>query len=129
MTKNELLALAKTLNIAGRHDMTKEQLQAAVDAETPSEDTLTGNYIYTAPFRIRLYSHVYTNPEAYDKLAPQAKKIFDFMKETKIVASGHAIVVAAVAAGKLKTTQDPAVLFAFYARKLEDAGIRLAAEK
>lgn len=128
MTRNELLAVAKTLNIAGRHDMSKDQLEVAVKAATPSEDTLTGNYIYTTPFRVRLYSHVYTNNEAYDKLAPQAKKIFDFMKDTKIVASGHEIVVAAVSAGKLKTTQDPAVLFAFYARKLENAGIRLAAK-
>lgn len=32
MTKNELLSVAKDLGIVGRHEMTKEALQAAVDA-------------------------------------------------------------------------------------------------
>lgn len=41
MTKNELLALAKILNITGRHEMTKEALQSAVSAqqgETQTQD-------------------------------------------------------------------------------------------
>jgi hypothetical protein len=147
MTKNELLATAKEMNIVGRHDMTKEELAAAIDAARDAEaeaeaeveeaheadksldgdemDFVGGNYVYTHPFRARLYGQIYLDEEAYAKLAPQAKKIFDFMSETKIVATGHDIVVAAVASGKLKTSQNPAVLFAFYARKLEDAGVRL----
>lgn len=140
MTKKELLALAKEAGVVGRHDMPKEGLakilgvdQDAAPVEAPveapsnasTEDHLTGNYIPTTPFRGRPYSVVHVNREAYDTLPPQAKKIFDFMVDSKIVSRGEDIVKAAVAAGYLKTQQDPAVLFAFYARKLENAGVRL----
>jgi hypothetical protein len=136
-TKKELLNIAKAMNIAGRYEMTKDELDraiaakskanhdAGVEAQASTEDNLTGGYIYTAPFQVRMYQHTYTNPEVYASLAPQAKKIFDFMAETKIIATGEQVVKSAIEAGKLKTAQNHAVLYAFYARKLEDAGIRL----
>lgn len=121
-TKKELLAIAKEINLVGRHNMTRDELDAAItEAQTLPE----GNYIPTTPWRGRPYSVFAKNEEVYATLPPQAKKIFDFMEETGITARGSKIVEAAIAAGYLKTTQDHAVLFAFYARKLEDAGIRL----
>ena len=125
MTKKELLAVATTLEITGRHDMSKDDLAAAVEAaQTAAAEA--GNYVYTAPFRERLYKVGRNSEKDYEALPPQAKKIFDFMSETGICDTGANIVKHAVAAGRLKTQQDPAVLYAFYARKLEDAGVTLA---
>jgi len=131
LNKKELLALAKDAGVVGRHDMTRDELYAALDLGAEAVEAVEavdflGNYVYTGPFRGRPYSYVRTNDEAYAKLAPQAKAIFDFMRDTKMVARGDQVVIAAVAAGVLKTTQNPAILFAFYARKLEVAGIKLS---
>lgn len=135
MTKKELLALAKEAGVKGRHEMSKEQLAemldfgADVESAEPAivqEAEYEGNYVYTPPFRGRLYTYAATVQEEYDSLPPQAKKIFDYMKASGVVAHGSTVVNNAVAEGYLKTQQDPAVLFAFYARKLEKAGIRLA---
>lgn len=150
LTKKELLALATSANIKGRHDMSKDQLIAALDfgADANDEDQATseaiveklldepktvqfdplaheGNYIPTKPFNQRVYGVIGKNQEAYDGLAPQAKAIYDFMSSTGFKGTGASIVNAAVAAGKLKTTQSADILFAFYARKLENAGIKL----
>ena len=124
LTKKELLDLAKNFGVVGRHEMSKEELDAAVKLAVASEQNV-GNYIYTLPFRPRMYHVVAKNDESHASLPPQAKSIFDFMQEAGFVGTGAAIVKAAVAAGKLKTAQDPATLYAFYARKLEDAGVRL----
>ena len=132
LTKKELLATAKEMNIVGRHEMSRDELSAAIEANRKSvqaidaSDEMFSNYVPTLPWRGRPYTFVSKNEEVYNTLPPQAKKIFDYMEETGIIARGDQIVEAAVEAGKLKTTQDHATLFAFYARKLETAGIRLA---
>ncbi len=133
LTKKELLALAKDLQIAGRHEMTRDALDAAVEAATKAlnaktqsiVDSLHGNFIPTKPFNVRRYSVVGKNEEAYNALPKQAKAIYDYMVAFPSPKTGHEIVNGAVAEGFLKTTQKGDVLFAFYARKLEDAGIRL----
>ena len=124
LTKKALLDLAKNFGVIGRHKMTKDDLDAAVKLAVAAQQNV-GNYEYTLPFRVRQYYVAAKNDEAHVSLPPQAKAIFNFMQETGFVGTGAAIVKAAVAAGKLKTAQDPATLYAFYARKLEDAGVRL----
>lgn len=121
LTKKELLAIAKTMSLTGRHEMSKEQLEAAVE----KANNQVGNYVRTAPYKVRVYAVTGFNEEAFNALPPQAKAIFKFMKEKQFHGHGKAIVEAAVNAGYLKTTQPADVLYAFYARKLEDAGVSL----
>lgn len=140
MTKKELLNLAKEAGVTGRHDMSKEQLIEALDFGADVEATETednaptlddqypGNYIPTPPYRARIYKHIGTNEEIYKVLPPQAKRIFDYMRDSEVADRGENIVKEAVQKGYLKTTQDKATLFAFYARRLEEAGICLFTE-
>jgi len=127
-TKKDLLATATQMNIVGRHDMSKEALAAAIADKTVTYDVTQhgGNFVRTMPYHGRRYEVIEKNQKAYDALAPQAKAIFDFMEKEEFVGRGDSIVAAAIAAGVLKSKQDHAVLFAFYARKLEDAGVTLA---
>lgn len=128
MTVKQLKARAKSLEIAGYGNMTKQQLIDAISAaEAPQLPAMrNGGFIKTPPWRARRYHVVGYNPDVYAKLPPQAKAIFDFMTQMPYPMTGAMIVSEAVAAGKLKTRQDPAVLYAFYARKLENAGVMLA---
>lgn len=127
-TKKELLTTATRMEIVGRHDMTKEELQIAIDEKTVNYDVTehVGNYVKTPPYTGRRYEVIEKNQEAYGVLAPQAKAIFDFMENEEFVGRGKEIVEAAIAAGVISTRQDGAILFAFYARKLEAAGVMLA---
>jgi hypothetical protein len=57
------------------------------------------------------------------KLPPQCAAILKFMKETNFRGTGPAIINAMIEKGLIQTRQEPAVLFAFYARKLESVGL------
>lgn len=121
-TKKELLAEATELNVAGRHDMTKLELLHAV-AEAKGEQI--DRYIPTKPYNTRVYGVVTFDKNGFQKLQPQAKQIFNFVRERDYKGTGKDIVKAAVNAGYIKTKAQPDVLFAQYARKLEKAGMQL----
>ena len=57
------------------------------------------------------------------KAPKQFLQILDFMIETGVKEQGAKIIEKMIEAGKIETRQNPAVLFAFYARKLEQCGV------
>lgn len=131
MTKSQLLETAKTMNITGRHDMTKAELERIIEEKTvnavSANDNRFSNYVKTNPWNKRFYCFSGTkNDEVYSSLPKQAKAMFDFVVDNEFVGIGKDIVDGAKSAGVLKTQQDSATLFAYYARKLEQSGLILA---
>lgn len=132
-TKKELLEVAASMNIVGRHDMVKEDLLAAIEeinrAKFEEGQGIEGNYVPTKPWVARVYGVAPGDrvEEVYAKLPPQAKQMFDFMEQTGFKGLGQSVAKATVEAGRMKTKQDMAILFAFYARRLEEAGMKLVA--
>lgn len=156
MTKKELLVAAKTLNIIGRHDMTKEALQAAVEAATPAkkvkksrkrstaERDANGNVIREGrnlsgniPFSKKYY---FLNMETIDtkenqlrvESAPnQVKLIVRWMLENDVTEPENAmrgihIVDGAKDDNVLVSKIGSAELFAYYRRVLETVGLEEA---
>jgi hypothetical protein len=150
MTKTELLKLAAAANIVGRHDMTKAQLEAALDfgtevpelaaIETAIFDAVTSTETTPAkaPRRVRTGNsgNLPYQPKQYalreinlDKAPKQIRGIFAFMQKHALLEingrslSGPAIAQGAVDEGYLVTKSDPAVIFAYYAREMERRGM------
>jgi nucleoid DNA-binding protein len=151
MTKKELLTLATKYEIKGRHDMTKDQLQSAINAvaeevvgQEIAEETFgeletseakkpvlrkgrnpSGNI----PWKPKFYMFNGTNneaqAEAFAKLPKQARNILTFMKEElSFGQQGKFIVESAIGTGYLKPTPImPDALFAYYAKKMQAAGM------
>jgi hypothetical protein len=143
-TKNELLATAKTLNIAGRHDMDKATLEVAIQTEI---DRLTAIAVAevnkpktrtSAPRRIRTGNsgNLPYQPKQYalreihlEGACKQIRGIFSFMQAHDLLEingrslSGPTIAQGAVDEGYLTTKSDPAVIFAYYAREMERRGL------
>lgn len=117
--------IAKSLNIVGRHMLPKNDLVIAIQREQTVQHGVDHAYVFTKPYTTRHYGAVTKNEKVYATLPKQAKQIFDFLASTGFKGTGNNIVNAAVEKGFLKTTQKGDVLFAFYARKLETAGVRL----
>lgn len=82
--------------------------------------------VAVAEVKISKRVRVYSAGEAvvYEvKMPVQLKQIVDFLVETKFKGTGTEIIEKMIEAGKITTRQNPAVLFAFYARRLEGMGI------
>lgn len=150
MSKNDLLARAKTLNIVGRHEMSKEDLETAVrqremiksNVESVKSDVaaskgkkLTKNTNLNLPWQRKYY---YLNVRAYElrkeivaKAPAQVQLILKSMIEEGIVdeentAMGVDIASAAISRGGLKTKIEPKVLFAYYRKDMEKLGLTFA---
>lgn len=143
-TKTELLTTAKTLNIAGRHDMDKAALEVAIQTEvdrltaiavaevnTPKTHTSAPRRVRTGnsgnlPYQPKQYALSEMNLEGACK---QIRGIFAFMQRHALLEingrslSGPAIANGAVEEGYLATKSDPAVIFAYYAREMERRGM------
>ena len=143
-TKTELLAIAKTLNIAGRHDMDKVTLEVAVQTEI---DRLTAiavaevnkpkTHTSAKPARrIGRSSNLPYQPKQYalreihlEGACKQIRGIMAFMQAHALLEingrslSGPSIAQGAVDEGYLVTKSDPAVIFAYYAREMEARGM------
>lgn len=98
----------------------------STDTNGHSFDPFEGNFIYTKPWRQRHYRVVGFNKEAYDGAPPQCKAIYDYMKKHNVSDIGAKIVTGAIKHGYIKTRQKPEILYAYYARKLENIGVSLA---
>lgn len=142
-TKTELLATAKSLNIAGRHDMDKATLEAAVTAEYARLTAIAIAEVNkpkttSAPRRIRTGNsgNLPYQPKQYalreihlEGACKQIRGIFAFMQAHALLEingrslSGPTIAQGAVDEGYLTTKSDPAVIFAYYAREMERRGL------
>lgn len=148
MSKNDLLARAKALNIVGRHDMTKEDLEIAVrqremiKANTESvkeEKTVAKGKKYVKntnlPWKRKYY---YLDVRAYELKGPsvaQAPNQVQLLLKSMVAAGftspensamGTTIASTAIAAGGLKTKIEPHVLFAYYRKDMERLGLIFA---
>jgi hypothetical protein len=137
MTTKELLARAKDLGITGRHDMTKEDLETAVRQKEMIKQTKpTRNLVKRTniPWRRKFYfldmDNYLAREDAVKKAPTQVQLILKSMvaRETTSVDNsemGDMICQNAIADG-LKTKITPRVLYAYYARTLEDLGVVFA---
>ena len=69
---------------------------------------------------------IYKMGETYTPLAKmplQLKQIAEYLQSTGMSGTGSQIIIRMIDDGMIVTKQDPAVLFAFYARKLETMGM------
>lgn len=148
MSKNDLLARAKALNIVGRHDMTKEDLETAVRQREMIEANKTAAKQDVAaskgkklvkntnlPWKRKFY---FLNVRAYElrseivKKAPaQVQLILKSMIEAgttnaESAAMGTEIASYAIIKGGLKTKIEPHVLFAYYRKEMEKLGLEFA---
>lgn len=57
------------------------------------------------------------------KMPKQLQQILTFLATSKFKGTGAQIIEQMIAENKIETKQNPAVLFAFYARRLESLGI------
>ena len=147
MSKNDLLARAKALNIVGHHDMSKEDLETAVRQREMIEANKTAAKQDVAeakgkrlvkntniPWRRKFY---FINVRAYELKAELVKKApnqVQLMLKSMVEAGtvdaessqmGTTIASAAIAAG-LKTKIEPHVLFAYYRKDMERLGLEFA---
>lgn len=150
MSKNDLLARAKSLNIIGRHDMSKEDLEIAVrqremiasNVEAVKEEKaaskgkkLTKTTNLNLPWQKKYY---YLNVRAYElrkeivaKAPAQVQLLLKSMiaegtVDEENAAMGVDIASAAIQNGGLKTIIEPRVLFAYYREKMEKLGLTFA---
>ena len=142
MSKNDLLARAKSLNIVGRHDMTKEDLETAVrqremiEAQKETKPTkLVKKTNLNLPWQRKYY---YLSVRVYELKADLVKKqpaqvqlILKAMVEAGMVdeenaAMGVDIASEAIRNGGLKTKIEPHVLFAYYRAAMERVGLIFA---
>lgn len=150
MSKNDLLARAKALNIVGRHEMTKEDLETAVrqremiaaNVESVKEDKaaskgrkLVKKTNLNLPWRRKYY---YINVRVYElkaELVATMPSQVQLMLKSMIAEGtvdeenaemGTAIASAAISRGGLKTKIEPHVLFAYYRSKMERVGLVFA---
>lgn len=118
-TKKELLARAKEINLTGRHDMTKDQLEAALNKANGKNPH--GN----KPFQYKVYGFS-GKINVSGKLAPQKQGILIAAAELTQRQGGYIgreCVAYAKSKGYIKSGSDDAVLYAYYARELEALGV------
>ena len=113
--KNEVAAVAVAKRLADEVFVQVEATEAAVEATEAAVEAKVKK-------TFRFYK-AGPNVDLSAKLPPQAKAILKFMKETNFRGTGPAIINAMLEKGLIQTRQEPAVLFAFYARKLETVGL------
>lgn len=127
MTKKQLLDIAKKLKIQGRHDMSKEQLEAAIKSKGKN-GTRRGKPITTKQFEegtqspVRSWNKVRTR-SVEDKLPPQLSGLLACAakhegKEFTLKSLGE----TAVREGFVRTNQDPARIAYWYRPQLERYG-------
>ncbi len=129
MKKQELLEMAKTFKIRGRHDMKVGQLEIAIRKASAGSGevkivragkNLSGNKPYVG----KVYAVSTIRHESEFKQAPkQVQAIVGFMLTTGFKGRGGDVIKAAVKAGHLKTRcKDPRVLFGYLAKDLQRFG-------
>lgn len=121
--KKQLLATAKVLQIVGRHEMSKEQLLAAIAAKQTARRT--GN-LGNVPYRVKYYRlAAVRNIRTSFKDAPKQVKalICAMYKSCQEPMTGAQIGQLAVELGYLKTKQDPHLIWAYYRKQLETFGL------
>ncbi len=147
MTKNELLARAKELNIKGRHDMSvadletairqREMIAANVEAAKADAPTKTRRLVKNTnlPWRRKYY---YVDVERYEETAEERKKVasqvqlmLKFMIDREMVDAdsaeqGVTIAGQAINTGAVKSKIEPHVLFAYYRKTMEQYGLVFA---
>lgn len=122
-TKKQLLATAKVLEIVGRHEMSKEQLLAAIAAKQTARRTgNSGN----KPYRVKYYrlAAVRNIRSAFRGAPKQVKALICAMYTSGAEEmTGSEIGQLAVERGFLTTKQDPHLIFAYYRKQLETFGL------
>lgn len=138
MTKNELLAVAKTLGIKGRHDLSVEDLRTAVaQKQAIVEAAPTKNLVKNTniPWRRKFYfldiDTYIASSEVLKKEASQVQLMLKYMYDAGITslddaAQGMTIANEAIAKGYIKTKIEGHVLFAYYVRRMEQYGLTFA---
>lgn len=146
MSKTDLLARAKALNIVGRHEMSKEDLETAVRQRemieankqaAKSDVAKTGKKLVkntNIPWKRKYYfvdvRKYELNGPSVAKAPSQVQLILKSMIENGMIdventAMGVDIVSAAIRGG-LKTKIEPHVLFAYYRKDMEKLGLVFA---
>lgn len=125
MTKKQLIARATELKIVGRWDMTTEQLTNAIAvielANKPKRRKGNGE---RKPYHFKLYRlSAVRNTRSLKDEARQVRAMVAAMYKAGTPMIGSQIAQLAIDLGFMKTKSDPAVIFAYYRKRLEIYGL------